>query len=443
MAIVTTKYGQLRGVDMGEYIEYRGVPYAKPPVGDLRWKAPVEPDAWEGIYEADTWNKKCMQMTFEGEGDNLYGKEFYSNPDFNRESDEDCLYINIGTPKNYENKKMPVAFWIHGGAFLGGYNSEMEFGGEAYCKRGVILVSVEYRCNIFGFLAHPWLAAEDPNGRAGNYGILDQIAALKWVYENIENFGGDKDNITVFGQSAGAMSAQTLISSDATENMIAKAIFQSGGAYAGGLSRDILQKTQESYGEVFAEIAGVKTLEEMRALSAEKVMELMGPFMSRMMPVTKGLFLTPVNDGYVLDDDYDALIDKGRIKNIPYMLGTTKDDILTTPEMVAAGQKTTLYDGCVTFSLKQEEQGRKPSYVYYFTRDLPGDNAGAFHSAELWYTFGTLGRCWRPMEDHDYALADQMVDYWTNFMKTGDPNGEGLPVWEPCTKENPVIKEFN
>lgn len=439
MTIVMTKYGKIHGVDMGDYIEYRGVPYAQPPVGAQRWRPPMPPKPWEGIYEADTFNKKCMQITT---NDDLYGPEFFSNPEFLREPDENCLYVNIWTPKNAEGRKLPVAFWIHGGAFLGGYSTEIEFDGEAYCRRNVILVSVEYRCNVFGFLAHPWLSEEDPEGRSGNYGILDQIAALRWVYENIEAFGGDKDNITVFGQSAGAMSVQTLISSKATENMIAKAILQSGGGYHGGLNRDMHKKTQEEYGEIFVKMAGVKNLEEMRDLSAETVMRLVDPFMEKVIPTSGGLFLIPVIDGYVLDDGYDALIDKGEIKDIPYMLGTTKNDILVTPEMTAKREYSSLYNGCISFSQRLETQGKRPAYVYYFTRDLPGNDVGAFHSSELWYMFGTLGRCWRPMTEHDYELSNRMLDYWTNFMKTGNPNGEGLAEWKPCTEADPSVMEL-
>ncbi len=148
-------------------------------------------------------------------------------------------------------------------------------------------------------------------------------------------------------------------------------------------------------------------------------------------------------DGQVLDGGYYELMDQGKIKDIPYMLGTTKDDILVTPELKEKGEFSELYKGCISFSQKLEELGRKPAYVYYFTRDLPGDDAGAFHSAELWYTFGTLGRCWRPMEQHDYDLSERMLAYWTNFMKTGDPNGENVPEWQPCTKENPLVLELN
>ncbi len=435
--IYTTKYGQIKGVNMGDYTVLKGVPYAKPPIGDLRFKAPQPLDPWDGIYEANSFNDACVQHL--GTEDPLWGPEFYSEKEWIRNQSEDCLYLNIWVPNNAEGKKLPVAFWIHGGAFLSGYATEKEFDGEAYCKRDVILVSVEYRCNIFGFLAHPLLTAESPDHTSGNYGILDQIAALKWVYENIAGFGGDPDNITIFGQSAGAMSVQTLISSPLTDGMIAKAIMQSGGGYKGGLSRDMLLSEQEKYGEIFMEIANVKTLEELRSLSTDEVFSLLDPFMAKVFPIAMGLFLTPVIDDHLLTDGYDNLIETGKIKDIPYLMGSTKNDITVTEEMIKSGTFSPLYTGCISFSKKLEELGRKPAYVYYFSHDLPGDNAGAFHSSELWYMFGTLSRCWRPFTEADHTLSDKMLNYWTNFMKTGDPNGEGLDEWNPCTADNEFV----
>lgn len=433
---IETKYGKIEGVDKGSYTAYLGIPYAKPPIGDLRWRAPQEPEAWKGVYQADDFRNKCVQEELPSP---LYDKDFYCNSDYVRPMSEDCLYIHMWVPKAEpgSSAKFPVAFWIHGGAFMGGYGSEMEFDGKAYCERGIILVSVEYRCNIFGFLAHQWLSAESEQRISGNYGILDQIAALKWVYENIESFGGDKDKITVFGQSAGAMSVQTLVSSRLTEHMIAGAIMQSGGSYGSGLHRDITLAEQESYGEVFAEVMHAGSLEELRSKSAEEITASVKTYMEQMLPKTNGLFLIPVIDGYVLENGYYETMDQGKIQDIPYIIGTTKDDILVTPEMVQKGEFSELYKGSMAFSHKLEELGRKPAYVYYFARNLPGDDYGAWHSGELWYMFGTMDRCWRPWEERDYQLSEQMLAYWTNFMKTGNPNDGKHPEWEPCAKEKP------
>ena len=428
--MVETKYGRIEGIDHGWYTEYRGIPFAKPPVGALRFKAPEEPECFENVYRAVNFGPRSMQA----EGSSPpWDKDFYDDPNYIPHRSEDCLYLNIFVPKNTEH--CPVAFWIHGGAFLGGNASEKEFDGVEYVRRGVIFVSIQYRLGIFGFLAHPWLTAEA--GTSGNYGSLDQIAALRWVYENISAFGGDPRNITVFGQSAGAMSVQTLISSPLTENMIARAILQSGGSHSEGLHRDIRIQEQEKYGEMLTEILGVKNPEELRTLPGDVIFDAFGPFMAKVMPEAKGLFLAPTIDGILLTKGYYELMNSGEIKDIPYLLGSTKNDILTEPGKDAP-QDSPLYRGSIAFSEKLIELGRNPAYVYYFTRDLPGDSQGAWHSAELWYMMGTLGRCWRPWESADYALSANMLDYWTNFMKTGDPNGPGLPEWKKCRNAEDV-----
>lgn len=433
--MVETKYGKMTGVDMGEYVEYRGIPYAAPPVGELRWKAPQPPAPFEGVYEAVSFRNKCMQA----EGSSPpWDKDFYDDPAFDQPMSEDCLYLHIWAPKGAEN--CPVAFWIHGGAFLHGWAAEKEFDGAAYCKRGVIFVSVEYRCGVFGYLAHPWLTAE--SGLSGNYGSLDQIAALDWVYENIAAFGGDPKNITVFGQSAGAMSTQALVSSPLTEGRIAKAILQSGGSYGVGLHRDITLKEQEEFGLAFPEALGVDSLEAMRRKPAGEVFAAMEPFFNKVMPKAQGLFLVPTIDGRLLTQGYYQTIDEGKIRDIPYMIGCTKDDITAPPELENK-REAPLYKGCAAFSHKLEELGRKPAYMYYFTRDLPGDDQGAWHSSELWYMMGTLDRCWRPWTDGDRELSGRMLDYWANFMRTGDPNGGGHPRWKPCGKADSFVMELD
>ena len=432
---VVTRYGRIAGIDQGTHLEFRGIPFAKAPVGDLRWKAPQAPEAWEGVLQADQFQAKSVQRDGSSPP---WDKDFYDDPAFERPSSEDCLYLNIWAPKEAEN--CPVAIWIHGGAFMGGHSSEKEFDGAAYAKRGVIFVSIQYRLGIFGFLAHPWLTAEA--GTSGNYGILDQIAAIHWVYDNIRAFGGNPNNITIFGQSAGAMSVQTLISSPLTGDRIKRAILQSGGSYGSGLHRDFTLAQQEEFGTVFSEILQVNSLEEMRAKSTQEVYAATDPFMGQVAPKAGGLFLTPNIDGKVLTDGYYRLMEKGEIKDIPYMLGSTKNDITVEGDPKDPSESP-LHRGCLAFSHELEEIGRKPAYVYYFQRNLPGDEQGAWHSAELWYMMGTLGRCWRPFTPEDYALSDQMLDYWCNFMRTGDPNGTGLPEWKPCAKEDEFVKIFD
>ena len=433
--MVKTVYGMISGIDHGWYEEYRGIPYAKAPVGELRWKAPEKPEPFKEVFKAEAFGPKCLQRD---QSSPPWDKDFYDDPCFKRQLSEDCLYLNIWAPKNAQN--CPVAFWIHGGAFMGGGSSEKEFDGAEYCRRGVILVSIQYRLGIFGFLAHPWLTEEA--GTSGNYGILDQIAALTWVYENIAAFGGNPDNITVFGQSAGAMSTQTLISSPLTKNMIAKAILQSGGSYGEGLHRDMPLAEEESLGELLSESLKVSSISELRQLSGDELYEASGPFMMQAMQKARGLFLIPVIDGKVLTGGYYELMDRGEIKDIPYMVGSTKDDILVTPEMKDPMDKP-LYRGSIAFSKKLEALGRKPAYVYSFDRELPGDSQGAWHSAELWFMMGTLGRSWRPWTPEDYALSARMLDHWTMFMKTGNPNLNEPDDWKPCRAEDAFVMHFD
>lgn len=435
METVKTKKGWISGIEKSGYTLFLGVPYAQPPVGELRWRAPRELQSWAGIRRADVFPCRSMQ---EIRPNPFYDKEFYDEPEYQTEVSEDSLYLNIWTPAKGAGEKLPVAFWIHGGGFLGGFGHEKEFDGAAYCQRNVILVTINYRLGPIGFLAHPWLSeenkAEGKSAVSGNYGILDQIAALKWVRDNIEVFGGDPDNITVFGQSAGCMSVQTLVSSPATRGLISKAILQSGV----GLSYDHPLAQAEQEGLEFAANAGVNSLEEMRALSFEQIMAAAEPFIMKGIP-TMRLPYTPVIDGVVMEDGYDAVMKQGKIHDIPYIVGCTMNDITTSREEAAKGERGKVYADSKRWCVEQLKNGSSPAYFYYFTRQLPGDDAGAFHSSELWYTFGTYGRCWRPMTEGDAKLSADMVDYWTNFMKTGDPNGGDLPNWKPYRDDGDMM----
>jgi para-nitrobenzyl esterase len=396
----------------------------------------VKKEAWAGILEAKDWKNKCIQPP---NNNPPYGKEFYSDPGYDRPMSEDCLYLHIWTPQ--EPGEYPVAVWFHGGAFIAGYSSEEEFDGAEYARRGVIFVSVEYRCNIFGFLCHPWLTEESPYHTSGNYGILDQLCALEWLHENIGAFGGNPANITIFGQSAGAMSVQTIASSPQAKGLVAKAIMQSGGSYKEGLHTDLSMQKAEEYGCVLTDMLQVHSLEELRAVTAERLLEILPEFSVKVTGEGGGLFLIPVIDGRVLTKGYYQAMDDGDLMDIPYLLGSTKDDIMCRPH--AAKEDSILYRGSMAFSQKLEELGRRPAYVYWFSHNLPGDELGAWHSCELWYMFGTLDRCWREFTKQDRALSRQMLDYWTNFMKYGTPNGGGQEKWRPCTREDAFVMEFD
>lgn len=442
--VVKTSCGEIKGICRENCNTYFGIPYAKPPVGELRWREPEKQEPWTGLFVADKFGNMCFQNLPEEDQPitGRFKKEFYSNPDYIPPMSEDCLTLNIWTPHDSAGKKLPVAFWIHGGGFGGGYNSEMEFDGEAYCRKGVIFVSVNYRLGIFGFLAHPWLDAENERGISGNYGILDQIAALKWVYENIGAFGGDPHNITVFGQSAGSMSTQILVSSDLTGDMPAKAILQSGIA----CQKDVLftptLKEEEEIGEKFVKLTGVKNLDELRALTPEQLMYYKNQLDAETWEMGKGIVVVPNADGYVLKDKVGRIWEEGKMKAIPYMAGCVTDDLGTTPEESKAGQPGIILEECIQWSRKTEQAFGKPAYVYHFAHQLPGDDWGAFHTAEVWYMQGTLGRCWRPMTQDDYALSEEMVTYWTNFMKTGEPASTETEPWDPCKKDDLFVKIF-
>ena len=435
-----TKKGRILGEDAGGYKVFRSIAYAKAPTGELRWKRPQKTEPWEGVYDATLFKTRCPQRLPQeyAPPEDLYNREFYNTYDFIPARSEDSLHLSIWTPDCRPEKKYPVAVWIHGGGFGSGFGFEKEFDGAAYCQRDVILVTINYRLGIFGFFVHPWLCAEDEHGACGNYGIYDQVAALNWVYENIEAFGGDPENITVFGQSAGGASVRALVSSPLTGNKIKRAIIQSGIFPSSGFDCSKPEDVMP-YGIEFAERTGAGSLEELRALPWEKLVELYWEYCLE-KPEERMGWCHPVADGILLEDTVDELLKQGRIKDIPYIVGSNADDLVEMPEKTKG--KNMFYDGCIRWCEDREEAGGCPSWLYYFTRRLPGSEDGAFHSAELWYMFGTLKRCWRPMEAHDYALSTKMLDYWTSFMKYGNPNGEGEEEWPAYTKEHPYMKEF-
>lgn len=443
MQIRTTE-GLVEGIKCNGYTVYKGIPYAAPPTGDLRWKAPQPAKKYDGIYKADHFGNICWQTLPKADQPIMgrFVKEFYSCPEYIPGMSEDCLFLNIWVPDKADGTN-PVGLYIHGGGFGGGYSSEIEFDGEEYCRRGVILVTINYRVNIFGFLAHPELSKESEWKGSGNYGILDQIAALKWVYRNISAFGGDPQNITVFGQSAGSMSTQVLVSSPLSERLISKAVFQSGLACEESFLACPTLQEEESYGEMFMELSGAKTIEELRALPAEEILRLNGELSGKLwQTLGNGMVIVPCVDGYVLPESVKDCYANGHMRQIPYMLGTVIDDLGSSPENIAADEPGLTHTENVRWSRKVREVYGGNAWNYFFKRKLPGDDWGAFHSAELWYTFGTLGRCWRPMEEHDYALSSQMLDAWTSFMKTGDPNGGTCKGWRPYTDEDPYVREF-
>ena len=425
--VIDVEGGQISGT-VGEadgVAVYMGIPYAAAPVGELRWKAPQPVAAWDGVRDCSAPGYASVQDKMQ-EG-TFYWKEFYQGGD--PDMSEDCLYLNVWTPAAGDAEaQLPVMLWIHGGGFNHGYGHEIEFDGTAYAERGVILVTINYRVGMCGFLSHPLLTAENGGKGSGNYGLQDQLAAVKWVKRNIAAFGGDPGNITIFGQSAGAGSVQSLISSPLAQGYVAKAIIQSGGGLGGIIAPRSLEEA-EQMGKAMWDAAGVTTLEQMRAYPVEKLDEVMTNYLKTSGQNTGLLAYCPCVDGQLLTATYDETAQAAQQLDIPYMIGYTTEDI--APEVMRKA--------ALDWAALLEAQGRQPAYVYSFSHDLPGEDMpeggmpGAFHSSELWYTFGTLGRCWRPMEQADYDLSERMVGHWTNFASTGNPNGDGLPEWQPCT----------
>ena len=429
--IVKVDGGKILGVETsieGVYV-FKGVPYAAPPIGNRRWKEPQPVIPWDGVRPADDFSAAAVQDPHIGNS-NPYNSEFFfqGDPPFS----EDCLYLNVWTPAPGErSRKLPVAIWIHGGAYTGGWGFEPEMDGKVWGSKDVILVTINYRLGIFGFLAHPLLSEESEHGVSGNYGILDQIAAVKWVHDNITAFGGDPNNITIFGQSAGAGSVKTLVSSPLTGNLIKKAIIMSGGGVS---DRPLLQATgleeiAQRSKEVF-DWAGYDTLEKMRAASTEEIYSLPKRYTEK-TGKPAGIMTRPIVDGYVSIKSFDDAARDGSIKDIPYMIGFTRDD------MGALGA------GIDRFCELRNATGT-PVYAYQFARRLPDskekphDMKGAFHSSELWYVFHSQDHSDRPFTPLDKVLADHVNDCWVNFVKTGDP-GRG---WFPYTPEHPLYMVF-
>ena len=418
---VSTQQGPIQGAlsQDGQTAIFRGVPYAQPPVGELRFRRPQEHSHWEEVRDCTVFSPRCPQADLASM--DFYGKEFYDQ--LVPPESEDCLYLNIWTPASASpDAKLPVLFWIHGGAFMHGCGTEKEFDGEGFAKKGVILVTINYRVNAFGFFAHPDLENETKEEVSGNYGILDQIFALQWVRDNIAAFGGDPEKVTIAGQSAGCMSVQTIVSSPLSQGLFRGAILQSGGGIRALRKNPSKEEVWNTSRKLMAWLR-VTTVEQLRQVPAEKLRDAAYAVQG------ETLSWRPHIDGWLLPDHLDPLAEQGKIHDVAYLIGSTGNDV---------GNGLILQESGARWCENLLKLGRKPGYFYFFDRKLPGDDAGAFHSSELWYEFETLGRCWRPWEDWDWELSRILSGYWANFVKTGDPNGEGLPHWEPFTKENHV-----
>jgi para-nitrobenzyl esterase len=450
--------GKLEGKSDGTITAFLGVPFAKPPVGDLRWKPPVAPAKWKGVRKATEFGSRCMQGR-------VFDDMIFRDPGIS----EDCLYLNVWTPAKLGKgkDKLPVMVWIYGGGFVGGATSEPRQDGTNLAKEGVVVVSMNYRLGIFGFFAHPELAKENSHNATGNYGLMDQSAALQWVKRNIAQFGGDPGNVTIFGESAGSFSVSEQMASPVSKGLFHKAIGESGGAFS---SQGLPFRTKEQSAEEGAKFAkehlNADTLAALRALPAQKVLDA--------QMAAKGERFAPNVDGYFLPETPEAIFGAGKQSDVPLLAGWNRDEgsfgvpkenqaaalkaIATKDFPSKSDEFLQLYpadnddeakrpiadymgDHFIAFSTwkwidAQKKTGKAPVYRYRFDMDHPKDpkrgpeEAGAYHSAEIEFVFGALdSETWISWRPEDHKLTDLMRKYWSNFAKKSDPNGEGLPKW--------------
>ena len=453
--------GKIKGKSEGSVRSFLGIPYAAPPVGALRWKPPAPVANWKGARKATAFGSRCMQGA-------VFSDMVFRDPGIS----EDCLYLNVWTPAKDSSTKLPVMVWIYGGGFVGGATSEPRQDGSNLAKQGVIVVSMNYRLGVFGFFAHPDLAAESGRNSAGNYGLLDQLAALEWVKRNIAAFGGDPGNVTIFGESAGSFSVSALMASPLTKGLIHKAIGESGAAFSTtGLRFEPAAVVGPVHAKFGSESLGANTIAGLRAVPAQKVLDAA-------MDASKGgaFRFGPDIDGYFLPESVPAIFAAGRQNDIPLLAGWNRDEgsgaivnakekptavtlkALAEKEFAAkADEFLRLYpadtdaqalrstedlagDRFIAFSTwkwleAQKTTGKQPVYRYRFDLALPPDSKrpggeSAFHSAEIEYVFGRLdSKSWVKWRPEDRTVSEQMQKYWSNFARSGDPNGPGLPKW--------------
>ncbi len=460
---VKTATGKLEGKlsSDGQVRDFLGVPFAAPPVGPLRWKPPQPAAKWHGVRQATSFGSHCMQPQ-------VFPDMIFHDPG----PSEDCLTLNVWTPAKDKKAKLPVMVWIYGGGFAGGGTSEARQDGEHLAHKGVIVVSMNYRLGIFGFFALPELASESSHHAAGNYGLMDQVAALQWVKKNIAAFGGDPSKVTIFGESAGSISVSAQMASPMAQGLFARAMGESGGALgnigASFSSLDVSEQQDENFAR--KEI-GKASLADLRAIPAEELMKMAG----RGRADGFRLFW-PNIDGQFLPQSPEEIYAAGKQAHVPLLAGWNMDEQKASVSMAkvkptsdsmreqaekdfgprsvdflhayAVNQQEDLMrveedfagDRFIAFSTwawleAQVNNGASPVYRYRFDLPSPGDffhspEMGAFHSDDIEYVFGTLDSRkdakWRP---EDYKLSDLMQTYWTNFAKTGNPNGAGAPDW--------------
>ena len=459
--------GEVRGVVTEGISVFKGIPFAAPPMGELRWKAPAPVKAWTGIRKADIFGPACMQAA------NSMGNTARVS--------EDCLYLNVWTPAKNQGEQLPVIFWIHGGGFSGGSTSTPMYDGTDFAKKGVVFVSVAYRLGPFGFLAHPELSRESGKG-SGTYGLQDMIAGLEWVKENIGRFGGDSSNVTIFGHSAGGAAVSILAASPVAKGLFHRVICMSGGSFAplqtsnqtgAGLRLPSL-KAAESGGEEFLQKLGVADIKAARTLGAEQIQKTLAGGMG-------GMRFQPAADGYIFSSDLYSLYQAGRFNDTPILLGNTSEEAATmggsrniTPEEFekqikaqygrradsilkayphstdaeaakasrAVRQSSSSWNTW-TWARLQSQKGKGNAFEYLFDYHPGSTDVGSGHGSDVPYAFQTLGGRRGKLKPEDLRLSDMISSYWVNFAKSGDPNGPGLPRWPAFSKNDLKVMVFD
>lgn len=456
---VKVEQGIVQGTIEDGLTVFKGIPFAAPPVGDLRWKAPQPAPKWEGVKVTTEY----APAAFQG-GNPPSGKS------------EDCLYLNIWTPAKSAKEKVPVLVWIYGGGFSFGSTSDPVHNGEHLAQKGVVLVSIAYRVAQLGFLSHPELSAESPNHVSGNYGLLDMIAGLQWIQENIAAFGGDLNKVTIFGESAGGIAVSMLCASPLAKGLFHGAISQSGGSFGPtrsttypGENMKTLQQAEQA-GIEYAQKVGASSIAGLRAVPADK------------LPMGMGMGgAWPIVDGVVIPDDQYLLYKTGKYNDVPILVGYNSDEGASfsrekTPEEYFAGVKTRYgkfadelikaYPAAETTVPKtardlardaafgwqtwiwarlQSQTGKSKVFYYYFDQhpDYPEDSPrygyGSPHGQDVAYVFMHLDKSKPETTKSDLEISEAMGAYWTNFAKYGDPNGGGVPKWPTFSDTNPEV----
>jgi len=451
-APVKIEGGLVQGTSDDGVTVYKGIPFAAPPVGELRWRAPQPPAPWEGVLKADTFSANPMQEMRERFGP--WTSEYQPQGVVS----EDCLYLNVWTAAQSAKEKRPVVMYIPGGAFSGGSGNVPVYNGRNLAKKGLVVVTINYRVGVMGFLAHPELTKESQHNSSGNYGLLDQVAALAWIGKNIAAFGGNPECVTIMGQSAGAMSVHFLTASPLARGLFIRAIAQSGSYARIGPGESLA--SAEKTGIRFAKARGAASLAELRAMPAADVIA----------PAKEEFHFLPVIDGWFLPESVDEIVAAGKQNDVATLTGWVADEgsfsddygmvsgeefqkrlrqqagaeagrILqlypaSTQAKAAESQKVLARDmSMVSMSVwagKRGKTGKTHVYTYVFTHPQPGatrERYQTFHSSELPYIFENLTQSPRPWTAEDEKIAGTMSAYWTNFITAGDPNGRGLPHW--------------